>query len=550
MKNKFKIVTPSYNNSSWVEYNLASVLNQTYDNWEVIYINDNSTDDTLQKVTDIVGNNPKYTIINNTENMGGTYNSVMSWLRMDDSDIYVFLDGDDWLIDENVLENLNNLYNKTDCWLTYGGMVMWNGEEYFPTFPQNTPYDDFTHKHKFYRRDMWRASHLRTYRAFLLKSLSDDVMKTLKDNQYYWHAGDLALAFPCLEIAGKDKIQVVDFYTYVYNQHPSVVGRTRQRESVVNHSSENEIRNRKVYQTGLPAKKLPLINVIGDYRERNSIPTKFSYVYNQLDGEFDITLIQDLECIKYLNCEYGKLSGLVIADILEPPFLFNQEQVYSMVLANYTKFDYIFTYSDKLLHLPNAVFRNVGSECVLNKNVHKQQYPILADEGLFSIYPKSKNISIITSNKTFTSWHMFRTECVSMMKNEKLKVDVYGVGYNEISKKLDGLKEYKYSIAIENGKLQDYFTEKILDCFLTGTVPIYKGCPNIEKYFNLDGIIQFDTMDDLRNIIHNIDDERYHVPDTVLRENYETALQFCYTNDRFFDKFIKPILKKEDLIYE
>ena len=53
-KNKFVIITPSYNNEDWAEANLASMLNQTYTNWRNIYVNDCSTDNTLKKVNDIV----------------------------------------------------------------------------------------------------------------------------------------------------------------------------------------------------------------------------------------------------------------------------------------------------------------------------------------------------------------------------------------------------------------------------------------------------------------------------------------------------------------
>ena len=35
-QNKFIILTPSFNNEEWVEYNVASILNQTYTNYEVI----------------------------------------------------------------------------------------------------------------------------------------------------------------------------------------------------------------------------------------------------------------------------------------------------------------------------------------------------------------------------------------------------------------------------------------------------------------------------------------------------------------------------------
>lgn len=544
--NKFKIFSPSYNNSRWVEYNLASVLNQTYTNWEVVYINDNSTDDTLEKVTGIVGNNSKYTIINNIQNKGAAYNYFEHFDLIDDDDIVVHLDGDDWLIDETVLEQLNDLYNKTDCWMTYGGMVVWDGDKYTTPFPQNTHYDTFVHKYKYYRRDTWRASHLRTYKGFLLKSIGLDVIKDIKNKEYYWHAVDLAFQYAYMEICGSDKIQAVDFYTCVYNHHKDNAVRTRERESSKNHYVEVEIRNRKTHSQGLPAKKLPQINVIGDYRERNSIPTKFSYVYNQVEGEFDITLVQDIECVNYINGKYGKLPGIVIADIHEPRHLFNYQEVYTAVLQNPNKFDYIFTYSKELLSLPNAMFRNGGYECVLNKNIHVQEYPTLADETLFGLYNKTKNVSIITSNKRSTPMHVFRTECVKFITENGLPVDVFGVGFNEIRGKIEGLRDYRYSITIENGEMENYFTEKILDCFLTGTVPIYKGCPNIDKYFNIEGIITFDTIDELDTIIKNIQD--YTIDQAVVLENYNKALTFCYNNDRFFKKFLLPMLKTELVI--
>ena len=53
-QNKFKIVIPSYNNEQWVEPNMASILNQTYTNYDVLYINDASTDNTINKVNEIV----------------------------------------------------------------------------------------------------------------------------------------------------------------------------------------------------------------------------------------------------------------------------------------------------------------------------------------------------------------------------------------------------------------------------------------------------------------------------------------------------------------
>ena len=73
-QNKFRIVTPSYNNEEWVEFNIASILNQTYTNYEVLYLCDASTDKTFERVTELVGDNPKFKLINRSENKGAMYN--------------------------------------------------------------------------------------------------------------------------------------------------------------------------------------------------------------------------------------------------------------------------------------------------------------------------------------------------------------------------------------------------------------------------------------------------------------------------------------------
>jgi dTDP-glucose 4,6-dehydratase len=69
-QNKFKIVIPSYNNEQWVEPNVASILNQTYTNYDVLYINDASTDNTLTLVKELISNYNlnNWKVINNPVN--------------------------------------------------------------------------------------------------------------------------------------------------------------------------------------------------------------------------------------------------------------------------------------------------------------------------------------------------------------------------------------------------------------------------------------------------------------------------------------------------
>lgn len=545
-QNKFKIIIPSYNNEEWVEYNIASILNQTYTNYKVIYIDDTSTDNTYSKVKKIVGELANWSIIRNSENKGATYNyfhNLNNYIE-DPDEIIIHLDGDDWLYDEFVLEKLNTFYNEKDCWMTYGGFIVWNGFDADSTlpWPQSTEYPEFVHQHKMYRLDHWRASHLRTYRAFLLQAIKLDDLKSLQDGKYYWHAADLAFQYPCMEMCPADKIQVVDFYNCVYNHSKSNRVRTHERESIDNSKYEIEIRNRKKYKEGLPGVKLPQVNVIGDFRERNSIPKTFSYVYGLTDGEFDITLIQDGDIIRYINGEIKIDRGKIVADIHEAPHLLQQNQVYVAVKQNPEKFDRILTYDSDLLKLPNAMFRNGGYEVVLNKNVHAYEYPNLQNESLQQIYDKTKLISFITSNKMITEGHRFRIECYNALMNQPKAVDIFGKGIKDINGKIEGLRDYKFSIAIENGIHDNYFTEKILDCFLTGTIPIYRGPRNIGDFFDINGIINFETIEELIDIVNTLTDDDYQQRLTYIESNFEKAKKYAYDNDRLFDNFLKDLI--------
>ena len=338
------------------------------------------------------------------------------------------------------------------------------------------------------------------------------------------------------------KIKLIDFYAYVYNHSDINQLRTHERESKENQKYEFEIRNRKKYTEGLPPTKLPQINIIGDYRERNSIPNKFSYSYGLEDGEFDITLIQDMDIIKFINGDITINRGKIIADIHEAPHLLEQQQVYDAVKENSHLFDLILTFDSELLKLPNSKFRNGGYEVVLNKNVHLQQYPMLQDDSLQQIYDKCKMISFITSNKTMTEWHRFRLSCVQKLIQSNVAVDLFGKGIKDIKGKIEGLRDYKFSVTIENGLHDNYFTEKILDCFLTGTIPVYKGCKNINEFFDINGIITFDTEDDLVEILNNLTDADYESRKDAIQINFELAKKYAYDNDLLYEKFFKDLI--------
>lgn len=97
---------------------------------------------------------------------------------------------------------------------------------------------------------------------------------------------------------------------------------------------------------------------------------------------------------------------------------------------------------------------------------------------------KTKLLSVITSAKAFTAGHQQRLKFVEQLKKHfGDKVDVYGRGIRDFDDKWNVLAPYKYHIAIENSSSKHYWTEKLSDCYLTGTFPVYYGCKNIDEYF-------------------------------------------------------------------
>jgi hypothetical protein len=73
--------------------------------------------------------------------------------------------------------------------------------------------------------------------------------------------------------------------------------------------------------------------------------------------------------------------------------------------------------------------------------------------------------------------------------------DLYGRGFAPIPDKWDALAGYRYSVAVENFVNPYYWTEKLSDCFLAWTMPIYYGCTNITDYFPAESLVQVDIDD-------------------------------------------------------
>lgn len=121
--------------------------------------------------------------------------------------------------------------------------------------------------------------------------------------------------------------------------------------------------------------------------------------------------------------------------------------------------------------------------------------------------PKKDKISVITSANRAFPGHRKRLAFLERLRSHPISkfIDFFGGHSNPVEDKLDALIGYKYHLSLENSVASDYWTEKFSDPLLAWSLPIYHGCPNIQKYFPPDSCIpvDIDNFDATVEVIHS-----------------------------------------------
>ncbi len=153
---------------------------------------------------------------------------------------------------------------------------------------------------------------------------------------------------------------------------------------------------------------------------------------------------------------------------------------------------------------------------------------------------KTGALSWITSSKNDTSGHRVRMTFLERLRARDLPFDLFGRGFTPIGDKWDGLAHHKYSLAIENCSTPYYWTEKISDCFLSWTMPIYYGCTRIFDYFPPESMAQIDINDP---------DAPALVADIIHSERWKKNMDAIeYARNKVLDEYqIFPFLRNEIL---
>ncbi len=245
--NKIKIIIPFYNPGTFLDSCILSVLTQNYDNYEILFIDDASTDGSYERIPactfksdetgkPIVDEDGKLIILDQHPLLKKTkclnvvawrassratalpniHNAIINFCT-DPDDIVVIVDGDDHLSGKWVLSYINDMYvaNK-DKWFIYGSSLWTDGRKCCSSAYTREEFKDI-------RKAPFRISHLRTFRAGLYHKIAeqDTNFSCMMDKNSNWYTSsyDTVMCYPMLELAGYDHVMHNSKPIYIYNRH-------------------------------------------------------------------------------------------------------------------------------------------------------------------------------------------------------------------------------------------------------------------------------------------------------------------------------------------
>lgn len=260
--------------------------------------------------------------------------------------------------------------------------------------------------------------------------------------------------------------------------------------------------------------------------------------------ESKIEHLKNIDCsifIDYIPQNQNEISNINILVLAEPNGYFGLSD---WAIKNKNLFAFILTWDDRVLNnCENSIYLAFGHTW-LKPEQYKQ--------------PKIKEFNVAhlcgVLNKTYG--HSLRHEVMARQNEFKMYINFHQtIGNRHDLEDARKGKEIvfgnsKFGIAIENFSHRGFFTEKILDCFLMRTIPIYWGCSNIGDYFNIDGILRVENVDDIiykTNMLKFNHFDFYKIHEPHIEENYQKALQYVDYEGNIIKK-ITEIFKHNNLI--
>ena len=231
-------------------------------------------------------------------------------------------------------------------------------------------------------------------------------------------------------------------------------------------------------------------------------------------SHLDFTLFYDYQPTH----EQLLLSPINIFIACEPNEYFGN---HDFAIRNHQSFSFILTWGTKVLNsTPNSILSIYGESWWQNNPFE------------YESVEKEFKVSFLRGGLLKLIGHSYRHELFDRQHEIKIPIQFWDKlgergDFNQWRQdKINSFRPYQYSVCIENSSHENYFTEKITDCILNKTIPIYYGCSNIGDFYNDKGIIQVKNTDEIIKVINNLDPQHYDSILDVIEENYQRAFEY------------------------
>jgi hypothetical protein len=263
----------------------------------------------------------------------------------------------------------------------------------------------------------------------------------------------------------------------------------------------------------------------------------------EFEQSIDIWIDVNKENWGKLLLQYGKSTAKNKIYIASEPSIISGTNPF--LKEEYATFNYVLTYDEELIkEVPNAVLFEFGTTWVELDN--------------YTFPEKKFSVSFVCGDKYYTSGHKLRHKIWYKQKNFTVPLDFYISGnqscaligantlYSNIVPNLNNNKtlgsskfdlfDSMFHICVENVSKKYYFSEKLIDCLLTKSIPVYLGCTNVNEYFNPEGIIIFKDYKELLEKCNNLTVDDYLKRKEAIKENFEKAKKWINWPERLCNK--------------
>ena len=268
------------------------------------------------------------------------------------------------------------------------------------------------------------------------------------------------------------------------------------------------------------------------------------FVYNLINDSINILNNKYLVHINPNNPDY-LIYNVVGCDFLDSKYnnsikiaYFTENQLPDFSKADYCIGNSHIIYLDRYFKMPFYYINSI--------NLLKNDTIELIRNNTLKNNIRTKFCAAVISNSFITDG--FRLNFINELNKYKI-VDMGG-SYNNnvgiIHDKIEFLSAYKFSIAMENTEGEGYLSEKIIDSFLSGTIPIYYGDYMIDEHINPEVYILVRGEKDIKNKIEYIkeidnNDELYK---KILRKKVIINNEYTFTITKEFSTFFEHIFEK------